>query len=219
MNKQRNAILSSISHEFKNPVAVIIGYAETLQEDSSDPMQQRFLNKIVQNGNKISTMISRMNLSLSLEYNDFTLQKEMIDIRTLVHDVVSNMQKKYKDRTIHLTNHSRRLHIDPTLFDMLITNLIDNALKYSQDDIFVTVSDKSLSVEDQGIGIAQDDIDNITQRFYRVSKNRWDNSLGLGLSIVQFIVKLHDMQLRIDSTVGEGSTFKVIWQLGEESGE
>src|SRR3989338_4145531 len=93
------------------------------------------------------------------------------------------------------------------MIEMILTNLIDNALKYSEEEVTVTLTDTTVSISDKGIGIASSELDKITSKFYRVQKNRWDNSMGLGLSIVSYILKLHDSELRIESTQGVGSTF------------
>lgn len=93
MNKQRNDILSAISHEFKNPVASIMGYAQTLQEDPdvSVKIRTKFLGKISSNGDKISKMLDRLALSVKLENNDLEMSASRFDMKTLCEEVVSNL--------------------------------------------------------------------------------------------------------------------------------
>ena len=93
------------------------------------------------------------------------------------------------------------------MIELVIVNLVDNALKYSEEEVSITLTEHTLSIRDKGIGIAPAELDKITSKFYRVQKNRWDNSMGLGLSIVSYILKLHDTTLNIESALGVGSTF------------
>ena len=93
------------------------------------------------------------------------------------------------------------------MIEMVIVNLLDNAMKYSSDDVTIKLGKKRLSVKDKGIGISEDDLANIQTKFYRVDKNSWDNSMGLGLAIVNYILNLHDKRLDIKSEPHVGSSF------------
>jgi signal transduction histidine kinase len=209
INKQRNDVLSAISHEFKNPIASIQGYAETLLDDpnADAKIRQRFLEKIMQNGKKISTMLDRIALSVKLENNDLNTKPSTFDLAELVQDVIMNLGKKYKDRGINFSGESYKITADRTMIETVIINLIDNAMKYSQEDVTVSIMDNKLMVIDKGMGIAEKELDKITSKFYRIQKNTWDNSMGLGLAIVTYVLRLHDSELSIDSKEGEGSIF------------
>ena len=209
INKQRNDVLSAISHEFKNPIASIQGYAETLIDDpdTDTKIRQRFLGKIMQNSKKISTMIDRLALSVKLENEDLKIKKTKFELAELTQDVIMNLGKKYKDREIHFSGEKYKLEADKTMIETVIINLIDNAMKYSQEDVTVSIMDNKLMVIDKGLGIADAEIDKITSKFYRVEKNTWDNSMGLGLAIVTYVLRLHDSTLIIESKEGEGSIF------------
>lgn len=209
INKQRNDILSALSHEFKNPIASIQGYAETLIEDpnADKKIQQRFLGKIMQNSKKISDMIDRLSLSVKLENEDLKVKKSKFDLAELAQDVIMNLGKKYKDRKIHFSGKKYKLNADKTMIETVLINLIDNAMKYSQEDAAVRIEDDKLTVTDKGPGIQESEIEKITSKFYRIEKNTWDNSMGLGLAIVTYVLKLHDSQLIIKSKEKEGSVF------------
>lgn len=209
VNKQRNDILSAISHEFKNPVASIMGYAETLIDDPEidTKIRMKFLDKILSNGKKIAVMLDRLALSVKLENNDITLTKSDFNLCDVAHDVSQNLSKKYKGRTVHTECDDLIVHADKTTIEMALTNLVDNALKYSEDDVSIKIDGGRLMVIDRGMGIPEKEIEKITSKFYRVEKNTWDNSLGLGLAIVSYILSLHKSTLFIESNVGEGSTF------------
>jgi signal transduction histidine kinase len=209
INKQQNDILSAISHEFKNPVAAIVGYTETLEEDPNLNLaiREKFLGKIHSNALKISTMLDRLALSVKLENNDLSIKTTIFDLDLLCRDVTSTLQGKYPKRTVLYEGASTQVVADKTMLDLAITNLIDNAIKYSEDEVVLKLTDNALLVIDKGIGIAPDELELIASKFYRVQKNSWDNSMGLGLAIVSYILKLHHTTLQIQSTLGVGSTF------------
>lgn len=209
INKQQNDILSAISHEFKNPIAAIMGYAETLHDDLSlDPkIREKFLDKILSNTHRVTLMLDRLALSVKLENNDLSIKPSLFDMAEVCMDSISILQAKYSDRSIRYEGSSTTVFADKTMIELILTNLIDNALKYSEEEVTVSLTDTAISISDKGIGIAPSELDKITSKFYRVQKNRWDNSMGLGLSIVSYILKLHDSELDIKSTQGVGSTF------------
>ena len=99
------------------------------------------------------------------------------------------------------------IEADKGMFDNLFTNLIENALKYSEDEVLVKMLDGKLVVSDKGIGISSEDMENITKRFFRVDSLSWDNSIGVGLYIVKYILKLHNSFLEIESESNVGSAF------------
>lgn len=209
INKQRNDILSAISHEFKNPVAAIMGYTETIREDEqiNIAIRNKFLDKILSNANKISSMIDRLALSVKLENNDLSISYSEFDIYNLCIDTANNLNAKYKERKIILNIEHFTINADKTMIELVLINLADNALKYSEDDIEIKMTDGILYVNDKGIGFNESEIEKITSKFYRIRTNSWDNSMGLGLAIVSFILKLHCTELLISSKPGVGSSF------------
>lgn len=209
MNKQRNDILSALSHEFKNPIASIIGYAQTIQEDAdmSPKIRDRFLAKISSNGEKISKMLDRLSLSVKIEQNDLEIKPIEFDISALCHEVASNLASKYKDREITVQVDKAVVTTDKTMLELVLINLLDNALKYSNDDVKLIFKDAKISVEDSGIGIKEDDLNKVTAKFFRVNKNSWDNSMGIGLAMVSYILKSLGTSLEIKSEFTKGSVF------------
>ena len=209
MNKQRNDILSSISHEFKNPVASIIGYAQTLQDDPNIPLsvREKFLAKINSNGEKISKMLDRLALSVKLENGDIPAKMTKFNLKDLCEEVVTNISQKYKDREVLFESDDITVKADKTMMELVLTNLVDNALKYSEGRVKLIVKDAIVYVEDKGIGIQAEHIDKISGKFYRVEKNTWDNSMGIGLAMVSYILKVHKTSLDVKSQPGEGSVF------------
>ena len=211
-NRQKDDIISAISHEFKNPIAVINGYSQTLMDDINiNPnIRQKFLTKIYKNGIKLSELIDTLRLSSKLDSGKQELQFKNININELVKDTVESLSLNYPKRDVIIeTTESVTIKGDASLLGVVITNLLENAFKYSEDEVHIRFHQKSLSVIDSGIGISKKDLENITNKFYRVNENSWNNSLGLGLFIVNNILNLHKFTLKIESKEKEGSTFKI----------
>ena len=208
-NKQRADMLSAIAHEFRNPIASIMGYAQTLVDDPDipKPLHDKFLQKIYNNGNKIESLLGRLILWNKFESGEATLHKSRFDLRTLAEEVKRSLLEKYKERMIHIEGESYMVEADRTLMEVLLKNLIENALKYSKEDVTVRIEEGKVCVIDRGMGIKEKDIDKVTKKFYRSGTHNWDNSMGLGLSIVKTILELHGSKLEIESKVGEGSHF------------
>ncbi|PLY10106.1 MAG: two-component sensor histidine kinase [Arcobacter sp.] len=208
-NKQKDEIISAISHEFKNPIAIITGYVQTLQNDKDLPIQMRdkFLTKIDSNANKMTQIIDKLRLALKLEEGRENIEKRELDLKSLCEIIAIDLKDKYPNRTIEISGENKSIQGDDTLISMAISNLIENALKYSEGVVRVEISQEYLKVIDTGIGISETDLLKITRKFYRVSQNGWNNSLGLGLFIVNSILNLHNFKLQISSIYGKGSEF------------
>ncbi|MDD3462541.1 MAG: ATP-binding protein [Sulfurospirillaceae bacterium] len=208
-NKQRSDIISAISHEFKNPITSIMGYAQTLMDDgdANKDIRQKFLGKIIQNSQKITNMVDRLALSTKFENGDLLPRLSQFDIATLAKELVDGFAQRYPERKFILSLESCIVEADKTMMEMVIINLIENAIKYSEEDVEIKIKDKTLHVIDKGIGISQEDLSKVTRKFYRSQSSTWDNSMGLGLSLVSYILKLHKMELHIQSEVDVGSDF------------
>jgi signal transduction histidine kinase len=133
-----------------------------------------------------------------------------VNITNLVQQSIEDLKQNFKNRTVSLeAKEDISIKADSTLIEVAITNLIENALKYSEDDVHVKITKESITITDSGIGINSHDLEKITKKFYRVSQNEWNNSLGLGLSIVSNILELHHFKLLIQSEENSGSVFTI----------
>jgi len=213
-NKQKDDIISAISHEFKNPIAVVNGYSQTLLEDDdlNTAIRKKFLTKIHNNGTKLSNLIDTLRLSMKLDGEQQTLSTKTVNLYHLVEESTQNLQLNYPRRDVIIEGDKDvTIQADETLFGIVITNLIENAFKYSEDEVHIKISQNKLEIVDTGIGISKKDLENITQKFFRVHKNSWNNSLGLGLFLVNKIVTLHNFKLKIESKVNKGSNFTIVF--------
>ena len=152
-------------------------------------------------------MIDRLSIAIKFENNDLIPNKTEFDICGLAQEAVKLIKDKYKDREIVLECEPSKVFADRTMIEMVIINLLDNALKYSDSEVKILIKNKEVKVIDKGIGINEEDLEKITKKFYRVRRNTWDNSMGLGLYLVMYILKLHNSELKIDSTYKKGSIF------------
>ena len=210
-NRQKDEIISALSHEFKNPIAIISGYSETILNDDQMPqaMKNKFLNKIQSNAIKMSNIIDKLRLTLKLEEGKQDILLLPCSMIKIIDNCISDLNDKYKNRDIIILGEDITLKVDETLISMAISNLIENALKYSEDEVIVKINENSISIIDKGIGIEANELENINHKFYRISNNGWNNSLGLGLFIVQSILSLHNFNLEISSEFEKGSQFSI----------
>ena len=211
-NKQKDDIISAISHEFKNPIAVINGYSQTLldDEDINLNIRKKFLLKIHKNGTKLSDLIDTLRLSIKLDSGQQSMNFQTLNLYELLCDTAENIELNYPKRKATIQGEKEiNIRVDSSLFSVVISNLIENAFKYSEDEVIVKFDAEKIQVIDSGIGISEKNLENITNKFYRVHENSWNNSLGLGLFIVNNIVKLHNFSLDIKSIENEGSIFSI----------
>ncbi len=211
-NSQKDDIISAISHEFKNPISVINGYSQTLLDDKNiNPnIQEKFLKKIHNNGEKLSLLIDKLRLSVRLDEKKLSPTFSSVNLTKLVTQNIEDFKQNFKHRNIIFQNTDEvTIQADHTLMEVAISNLIENGLKYSEDDLYIELTPRYISIQDSGIGINKKELEKITTKFYRVTNNTWNNSLGLGLSIVSNILKLHNFELKIKSEENSGSTFSI----------
>lgn len=212
-NRQRSDMLSAIAHEFRNPISAIIGYSQTILDDPDipTPLREKFLNKISNNGERIEELLSRLLLWNNFERGDIKLHINNFNILEMCKDIKQNLEDKYKNRVIKIEfnqdTNSAIVNADRTLIDIVIKNLVENALKYSNKDVIIEIDKNKISIIDKGIGISKNDLNKVTKKFYRTNKNSWNNSMGLGLAIVKTILNLHNTSLEIKSKEDIGSVF------------
>ena len=211
-NRQRSDMLSAIAHEFRNPIAAIMGYAQTLNDDEDIPpaLRQKFLSKIYNNGEKIEELLSRLLLWNRFESGEQKLHLSRVAVYPLIKEVVSHLEDRYKNRNIEVEYSDLVVKADRALMEIVIKNLIENALKYSKEVVEIKIKDRCVSVIDHGVGISAENIDKVTKKFFRTEEHSWDNSMGLGLAIVKQILKLHHSSLEIESQEHHGSTFSFV---------
>ncbi len=203
MNNFKDEIISAISHEFKNPISIINGYIETILNSTLDENTKlKFLKKIHKNTTRLSELIDRLYLITKLENKKLKPKFSNFNLFTTAKNIAESLSER-----VEVVGEEVKIYGDKNLIEIVLNNLISNALKYSKDKVIVKITKEKICVIDKGKGIDEKEIDFITEKFYRIAKNDWDNSLGLGLAIVEHILKLHNLKLQIESEKGKGSKF------------
>lgn len=214
----KNDFISSISHELRTPLTSIKGWSETLQTyeiAKKDSDLALGLNIISTESERLQIMVEELLDFSRFQSNTMKMSKKPISVKQVITSVYKQFSNKRKNITLlcDLKGEDTLILADTNRIKQIYINLIANAIKFTKEggtvELFATgYEDKIVTgVKDTGIGIAEDEIPQITKKFYKLSSNIAGN--GLGLSIVDEIAKLHDATLEIHSKLGEGSTFVV----------
>ncbi len=214
--------VANASHELKTPITIIRGFAETLHDhpEISREMSQEITAKIVRNCGRMDKMIRNLLALANLEKLPLSRLQEcsLLEVVDNCCPITESMYPSAKIEVYADREDTYTLIGDPDLLEQAVTNLLDNAAKYSDGPARIDITLEragpmlQLRVADQGIGIPADDLDHIFQRFYTVSKaeSRRLGGSGLGLSIVQTIVEKHHGSVSVQSEVGVGSLFTIL---------
>lgn len=216
-DKQR--FIDNMAHEIRTPLTSIIGYADFLKNNRCDgKTTEQCLNYIYNEGKKLQMMSSKLMDLITLKKQ--SLEKKNVNVKNLLEEINISLTPKLKDKNIKLNVLSQDFSVmmDKDLITILISNLVDNAIKASKsgDEIVLKgYEDKYpvIQVEDKGIGMREVEINKIFEPFYMVDKarDRRNNGAGLGLSICAQIAEIHNAEIRVISSVGKGTTVKVIF--------
>ncbi len=220
--KLRSDMASLMSHELRTPITSIKGFAELLLMDDNMPEDaHEFLTIINNESERLSKMLSTFLSVSNLEQSDKQdVTKTPVKLDSVVHEVVEDMQENAKRKRIRLVEQAN-VHLPPVAADKslirrAVSNLIDNAIKYSPERTSVIISTilesdvMRVVVEDRGYGIPNGEVDKIWEKFYRVARDGQDKeeeSTGLGLSLVKEIVEQHGGSVEVKSEIGTGSRF------------
>lgn len=220
LEQVRKDFIANISHELKTPVANISGFAETLlAEQSENEHVHEFSSIIYDESQRLRRLIDSLIKLSNLETGTPELNLVEVDARDLVNEVVKVALKRNEKRGLKietiLPDRRVMIKVDRDSIVQVLINLTKNAIAYNTDnkpikvELYDNDSGIKISVQDQGEGIPQSDINRIFERFYRVDKtrSRKTGGTGLGLSIAKHLVENHGGEIGVDSKVGEGSTF------------
>ncbi len=220
LERQREEFVANVSHELRTPLSLIKGYVETLLDGAKDnpEVAEKFLRTIERNANRLDLLIQDLLTISALESGRVTLELQPVNLKALAEKVFSHLQSKAENKNVTLVNElpESTVNADANRLDQVLTNLVDNAIKYGRADGTVTVGGKTLAdgtweifVRDDGPGIPAAAIDRVFERFYRVDKarSRDQGGTGLGLAIVKHIVQAHGGEVRCESEPGQGATF------------
>ena len=216
LNESKQRFIDSLNHEIKTPITSIIGYSELLLKNNvSEEIKIKALKYINSEAKRLETLNSTLLKLTLMREEKKNLSK--VDLKDAVISVRNILIYKMKVKNINLDIKIEDINIwvDKELFEVLLTNIIDNSIKASDTNSIIEIegyyiNDKNeyiLKIKDRGIGIPKEDLDKILEPFYMVDKarTRKNNGIGLGLSICSEICNMHNISLNIKSELNMGS--------------
>ncbi|MEG2669352.1 MAG: ATP-binding protein, partial [Oscillospiraceae bacterium] len=214
----RREFSANVSHELKTPLTTILGYSQIINTGMAKPEDiEGFNKKIEKEAMRLLRLIEDVIKQSKLdEKNEHETEK--IELEEVVNDVVLNLSGKISERELSVSSEGNSIiYGDKTMINELVFNLVENAIKYNKQSgkIMISICEldgkTSLSIADTGIGIPEDDIDRIFERFYRCDKSRSRDvdGTGLGLSIVKHIAIWHKATINTQSQLGKGTKITI----------
>ncbi len=222
LDEARNQFVSNASHELKTPLATIKILVESMiyEENMDAQLRQEFLTDINKEIDRLSSVVGDLLTLVHIDSHKLRLRREMMVFSDTVRETVSRLAplaKKRSQEIVTKISDDCEMFADPLKLAQVCYNIIENAIKYTPDGGRITVTlgrsgrDAVLEIADTGVGIPEEDVPHVFDRFYRVDKarSRDTGGTGLGLSIVQQIIRLHAGSVTVQSERGKGTTFIV----------
>ena len=220
LERVRQEFLSNVSHELRTPLTSIMAFIETLESgEANHEDTQRFLEIIRKNAARMNHLIDDILELSAIEAGTVRVTPESVPLGELVEDVFGSLTTKANSQSIELINNvdsEARVHADVSRLEQMLTNLVDNAIKFNREGGKVVVSYEDgersrIRVEDTGEGIPTQHIERLFERFYRVdrARSREMGGTGLGLAIVKHLARAHGGEVTVESRLGEGSVFVI----------
>ncbi|HEV7473296.1 MAG TPA: ATP-binding protein [Pyrinomonadaceae bacterium] len=229
LEQVRQEFLSNVSHELRTPLTAILAFIETLEAGALDDKEasQRFLTIIRRNAMRMQELIDDILELSAIEAGNVQVRTEQLELAPVVSDVISSLANKASAKGIVVRSavaNEARVLADARRLEQMLTNLIENAIKFNRENGGVTirletsvgdVEDSSpcdrIVVEDSGEGIPAQHLERLFERFYRVDRARSRDlgGIGLGLAIVKHLARAHGGEVTVSSEVGKGSAFTI----------
>lgn len=218
LNEKQNQFFADITHEVRNPLHTISGSLEMIEmEDLSEEKKVKYHQQAKRQIQRIARLFEDIKTLQRYDFDESFINKQKFDLRTIVDNVaeVHKPLAQEKDITIKTeVDIDLDVYADPDKIEQVMENLVSNAVKYTNSgEINITAEKKenivTISVQDTGIGISEEHLERLFDRFYRTDKarSRDKGGTGLGLAVVKGILRAHDSEIIVSSKVGEGSIF------------
>lgn len=223
LEQVRQDFVANVSHELRTPITSIKGFSETILDSDlkDEKMMREFLTIILNESNRLQVLIQELLELSKIEKQEFTLSLTRLDINSLILEIGAMFSRKVEKKNIELTIHQSPSQLmvngDSNRLKQIFINLISNAIKYTPENgkVDVLISEDGpfavVEVKDTGIGIEQNELPRIFERFYRVDRARSRDSggTGLGLAIAKHLVEAHNGHIFVKSKIGQGTSFIV----------
>ena len=220
LQRMRSQFLANVSHELRTPIFAIQGYIETLLNGAiEDPKVNRhFLQKADHHTVNLSNLLNDLIDISMIESGEMRMSYRYFDINDYIKKIINEFSLMAEDKNLKIifnpASEGLQVFGDKEKLHQVFTNLLQNSLKYTDEgsvEILIEEEKKSvnITVKDTGIGIPEEDLGRIFERFYRVDKarSRAVGGTGLGLAIVKHIIEAHNSKISVVSKLGEGSQF------------
>ena len=225
MDQVRRDFVANVSHELRTPLSILRGYIETLLDSPKTSREEltRILRVMERHSDRLELLVEDLLTLAQLESGKPNLQMETVDLSSFFPEMVRDWEKKLTRKQLNMSvdvpPDLSPIRVDRTRLQEAIYNLLDNAMKYSPEHGEIRLSARQrdgeieLTVSDDGIGIATEDLPRIFERFYRADKARSPDKVrgtGLGLAIVKHIAQLHGGRVEAESELDKGTTIRVV---------
>lgn len=245
LNNKKLQFFTNISHEFRTPLTLIINPLQDIIKNKNLSLPDGVLNKlhtIQKSSDRLSRLINELMDFNQLQFNKMTLQVQQMEVVSFTKEIVSYFEEEASSRGINLQFKSNKGEFKdwlcPKMFEKIIFNVISNAFKVTPDNgeisVKIEIFDKmdnfplivgdanysffEINIEDTGAGLDKKDIKKIFDRFYQVNNlnKAYYGSTGIGLEVVRGFIELHRGKIEVESELGVGTTFKLIFPIGKE---
>lgn len=221
--QQKNFLLS-VTHELKSPIASAKLQLQTLlKHELNREKQKEIITNAVKDTDRLNTLVENILLAAKIENSVYVLEKEKCNLSEYLVDLIKSVDHalSHKQQIKLEIQSDIHLYLDKNSFPSIVFNLLENAIKYSPENSIITVkleqqSNKiKLSVIDQGVGVAEAEKQNVFRKFYRIGseETRKTKGTGLGLFIVDYLVKQHNGSVLIKDNQPKGSIFEVVFSV------
>jgi len=222
MSEIKSDFINNMTHEFKTPLATISLAVDALRNDKvhSDKTKWQYFNNIIKEENKrMNKHVETILQAALMEKQEFKLNLVSLHLHELIYNVTKNFQLQLQEKNSkieYLLNAGNDvIEADEVHFSNVISNLIDNAIKYSKENLIIKIITHStekfvvLQIQDNGIGMSKETVKRVFEKFYRAHTGNLHNvkGFGLGMSYVKSVIDEHKGKIKVESVLGKGSTF------------
>ncbi len=215
----RKRLTGDISHELKTPLTNIQSHLEAMIDGIWEPTEERLLS-VKEEAERLSSLVSDMQKLNKYDESSIKLKKDNVNISDIICFVIFQFSNLAKSKNIKIEYEKKNINLycDKDKVTQALVNILSNAIRYSNEGSTIFIEEKLkdnkviISIEDQGIGISEEDLKYVFERFYRADKSRTraTGGTGIGLTIVKSIVSSHGGEVKLESKLGEGSKFTII---------
>ncbi|WP_342507289.1 HAMP domain-containing sensor histidine kinase [Sporosarcina sp. FSL K6-2383] len=222
-DKARKKFVNNVSHDFQSPLLNIQGYSELLDRELSSSESKKYNNIIQTEAKRLSNLTKQLLILTSIDQGKYLINKKLVRIDEQLHQVVRSMLWRIEEKGLEFKIDLQpvTVYADRSLLMNAWENLIGNAIKYNKEYGEISVQcyeEKSriiVKIKDTGIGLEEQALEKIFERFYRVDQARNKEGTGLGLSIVREVLSYHNASIEVESNINEGTTFTIVFDVKE----